>query len=131
MRKPTINITFKVIAITGVLIGLTLLFKPKTKPESKQTPTIDSTKYKQLELKVDNSQVIIDSLQSNIDTLIKHAQTHEQIIERLRSNRRKADPIISAYSSAELERLLAIRYAGDPTQAAGDSAVAGPDSVRF
>ena len=92
----------------GVFILMSKFYRT---PAEAPVPVDDSIRLKQLELTIHINDSNLQSIKSNVDSILFQTQANEEALKGIRSRRSGANSSISAMSSAELTRTLTERYA--------------------
>ena len=101
----------KLLVYAAISAGVFILMnKYYRTPTEAPVPVDDSTRLKQLELTIHINDSTLQTIKTDVDSILQQTQTNEATIQRIRSQRSSANSSISAMSSRDLTRTLANRY---------------------
>lgn len=92
----------------GVFILMNRFYR---KADPAPVVSTDTTRLKDLELIIHINDSNLQTIKTNVDSIITKAQAHEATLTRISQSRTSANSRINAMSSADLTRTLTERYA--------------------
>lgn len=111
IQHPIAVFAAKLLVYAAISVGVFILmdrhYRNKTDPKA---PDSDTTRLRDIELILHINDSNLQSIKTNVDSILLQTQANEATINRIRSGRTGANSSINAMSSADLTRSLTERY---------------------
>lgn len=112
LTHPIAVYAAKVLVYAAISAGVFVLMNKYYRISNEApVPVDDSTKLKQLELTIHINDSTLQTIKTDVDSILFQTQTNEATLKRIRAGRSNANSSISTMSSADLTRSLTERYA--------------------